>query len=322
MTVLITGVDGFVGSHLAEAFAGRPDVRLVGTVRSLSGRPEEGSSPAEVQLDVTDHAQVRNVLLELAPQKIFHTAGQAFVPASVNDPYETFRTNIDGVVNILETVRALRAERQVSCSVLCISSGEVYGPAAADRLPITEDVPLNPANPYAVSKACADLIARQYRATFGVDVVVARPFNHLGPRQSDLFVGSAFARQIAEIRLGKREPRVLVGNTEPVRDFTDVRDVVQAYIALLEGPQPHGVFNVCSERGVAVGELLSVLRELSGVEIEVVRDPGRVRLNEIPRITGSAARLREATGWAPRIPLRRTLADLLAYWEDRLRASA
>ena len=167
----------------------------------------------------------------------------------------------------------------------------------------------------------ADLIAQQYRSAFGVDVVVARPFNHLGPRQSELFVGSALARQIAEIKLGKRDPVVAVGNIDPVRDFTDVRDVVRAYIKLLEGAQPYGVFNVCSERGVAIREVLETLCELSGLHIDVRRDPARARQNDVPKIIGSAARLRAATGWSPGIPLRQTLSDLLTYWEERLRTS-
>ena len=321
MKVLITGIDGFVGSHLADALAEQPAIRLFGTSRSSPGPVNAPSSISYSRVDTTEKDAVRKLVFEVAPQKIFHIAGQAYVPTSVADPYGTFRTNIDSVVNILEAVRQLRIEKQISCSLLIVSSGEVYGAVPADRLPIDENTPFNPANPYAVSKTCADLIAQQYRSAFGVDVVVARPFNHLGPRQSELFVGSALARQIAEIKLGKRDPVVAVGNIDPVRDFTDVRDVVRAYIRLLEGAQPYGVFNVCSERGVAIREVLETLCELSGLHIDVRRDPARARQNDVPKIIGSAARLRAATGWSPGIPLRQTLSDLLTYWENRLRTS-
>jgi GDP-4-dehydro-6-deoxy-D-mannose reductase len=322
MKVLITGIEGFVGSHLADALAKQPGLRLFGTLRNPSRAINTSPSITYSQADTTDKEQVRKLVFDLAPQKLFHMAGQAYVPTSVADPYGTFRTNIDSVVNILEAVRQLRIEKQISCSLLVVSSGEVYGAVPMEHLPIDESTPFNPANPYAVSKTCADLIAQQYRAAFGVNVVVVRPFNHLGPRQSELFVGSAFARQIAEIKLGKREPKVSVGNIDPVRDFTDVRDVVQAYIRLLDGAQQHGVFNVCSERGVAIREILETLCELSGVDIDVNRDPARTRHNEIPKIIGSAARLRAATGWLPKIPLRQTLSDLLDYWENRIRNSA
>ncbi|HTK82414.1 MAG TPA: GDP-mannose 4,6-dehydratase [Bacteroidota bacterium] len=322
MNVLITGIDGFVGSHLADALAGRPELRLFGTTRH-SGSPKASHPPAIPlhQIEITDKEQVKKVIFDLAPQKLFHIAGQAFVPAALSDPYGTFRTNIDGLINILEAVRLLRLEKQVSCSVLVVSSSEIYAPVPLDKLPIDENTPLIPSNPYAASKACADLIAQQYRAAFGVDVVIARPFNHLGPRQSELFVGSALARQIAEIILKKREPKLLVGNTETVRDFTDVRDVVQAYIRLLERPQSKPVFNVCSGRGIAVREILETLCSLSGIAIDVVQDPARMRHNEISTVIGDAGRLRASTGWSPQIPLRQTLQDLLHYWEGRIRNS-
>lgn len=318
MNVLITGIDGFVGSHLADALSNRPDVRLSGTTLQPAQSLSQRSIPC-VQADITDKDQIKKVIFDLAPQKLFHIAGQAFVPTSVKDPAGTFRTNVNGSLNILEAARQLRSERQISCSVLIVSSSEIYGSVPLERLPIDERTSLNPANPYAASKACADLIAQQYRATFGVDVVVARPFNHLGPRQSDLFVGSALARQIAEIMMAKREPKISVGNLDPVRDFTDVRDVVQAYIRLLDRPQPHAVFNVCSGRGVAIGEILETLRSLSGVKIDIVQDPSRVRQNEVSKVIGSAERLRASTAWAPQIPLEQTLQDLLRYWEDRVR---
>ena len=185
-----------------------------------------------------------------------------------------------------------------------------------------ETMPLSPTNPYATSKACVDLIAQQYRSAFGLDVVVVRPFNHLGPRQSELFVGSAMAKQVAEIRLGKSSPRLHVGNLHPERDFTDVRDVVQAYIKLLDARHDYGVYNVSSQRAVSIRALVNALCEIAGVKVEIVADKIRQRSSEILKIIGSSERLRTATGWTPKISLHQTLSDLLAYWEDRLSRSS
>ena len=322
MNILVTGIDGFVGSHLAEALLRLPGIQLFGTVRSSSGhinRLQPGITA--IPTEITDPQQVQHAIEAARPEKIFHVAGQAFVPLSITQPVETFRTNIDGTLNVLEAVRTYTQSSKHPCRLLVVSSGEVYGAVRQDQLPIDETKPLQPSNPYAASKACADLLALQYRNTFGCDVVVARPFNHLGPRQSEWFVGSAFAKQIAEIKMGKREPKLFVGNLEPKRDFTDVRDVVRAYIAMLDHTLHDPVFNICSGTTVAIKDLLQTLLQLSGIQVEILPDPKRQRTNEIPVIVGTAARLRLATGWTPAIALSETLSDLLAYWEDRVRQS-
>ncbi len=318
MNVLITGADGFVGSHLAELLLTDSNSKLSGMIRE--GRPSSNIQhlKSKIQLfgcDITNAVEVSRVIESVKPEKIFHLAGQAFVPHSVRNPFETFKVNIDGGVNLLEATR----KQNGSCSVLIVSSGEVYGSVSPDRLPIDESTPLNPGNPYAASKACIDLIAQQYRMNFGMNVIVARPFNHLGPRQSELFVGSAFAKQIAEIKLGKREPDIHVGNLEPNRDFTDVRDVVKAYIQLLEQPQEYGVFNISSGTSIRIKELLDMMCKISGVKVEIIPDPERQRSNDISEITGSSIRLQRATGWKPRIALEQTVRDLIEYWEKELR---
>jgi GDP-4-dehydro-6-deoxy-D-mannose reductase len=330
MNVLVTGIDGFVGSHLADALLKDPDVRLTGITRSRVGqtflsvpvRPTGMSVPHEkverIIVDVTNFDPLCEAIRKAAPQKVFHIAGQAFVPTSFENPNETFQSNFQGTLNVLEAVRRTQASGAPPCAVLVVSSGEVYGSVPEGKLPIDENVPFHPENPYAVSKACADMIAHQYRDSFGVDVVVARPFNHFGPRQRDLFVGSAFAKQIAEIKAGVRPPRMMVGNLDPRRDFTDVRDIVDAYIRLLARKQPLPVFNICSERAIPIREILETLIELAGVKVEVVTDPARLRTNENPVVIGSAKRIREATGWEPSIPLRTTLNDLLHYWKERI----
>ncbi|MBI4547238.1 MAG: GDP-mannose 4,6-dehydratase [Ignavibacteriae bacterium] len=321
MNVLVTGIDGFVGSHLAEALLKLPAVQLFGIVRDQSslGHIEHIKEKITcIECDITSSRQVEQTIASVRPSKIFHLAGQAFVPFSKEHPYETFQVNIMGVVNILEAVHHLSSSDRASCSVLVVGSAEVYGAVPVDRLPIEETMPLNPANPYAASKACADLLAQQYRTAFNLDVVVVRPFNHLGPRQSELFVGSALAKQIAEIKIGKSPPTLLVGNIDPERDFTDVRDVVQAYIMLLNAQRSHAVYNVSSQKAISIRELIHSLCETGGVNVNIVLDKNRQRANDIPKILGSAQRLRLETGWRPQISLQETLRDLLRYWEERV----
>ena len=315
--VLVTGIDGFVGSHLAEALLNLGGDRIFGLVRDHSGTSRIDRLRSRIELiesDITDFDQVRQAIDECKPDKLFHLAGQAFVPLAMADPLSSFRVNIDGGINVLESVR----QGHPACSILIVSSGEVYGVVDGKSLPISETRPMVPTNPYAASKACIDLIAQQYRNSFNLNVVVARPFNHIGPGQSDAFVSSAFARQIVEIKLGKREAKLFVGNLEPKRDFTDVRDVVRAYTLLLEKPSKLGVYNVCSGKAVPIRSILTMLLELSGVKAEVVDDPSRHRTNDVPEVMGSADRLHAATGWKPEVPLPQTLTDLLAFWEERL----
>ncbi|HLX12766.1 MAG TPA: GDP-mannose 4,6-dehydratase [Bacteroidota bacterium] len=320
MNVFITGIDGFVGTHFARALEPAGGYRIFGTVRRREQSSPSSSAVTLFEADITDKSSFNAALAAAKPRKIVHLAAQTFVPDSLKSPADTFQTNILGTLNLLEAVR-LNPELR-DASVLIVSSGEVYGKVSSASLPITEQTALNPANPYAASKACADLIAQQYRKSFGMDVTVVRPFNHIGPGQSDSFVSAALAKQIVEIKLGKREPKIHVGNLDPQRDFTDVRDVVRAYIALLNLPKRDTVYNVCSGVGVPIRRLLDLLIELSGVRVEIVPDPALIRSNETPVIIGSAEALRTATGWKPEIALKDTLRDLLAYWEDKLRAAA
>jgi len=320
MKVLVTGIDGFVGSHLAEALLESTGVRVSGIVHPDSVSPHIDHLLGKIslhRLDIADLRAVREAVRSSAPDAIYHLAGQAFVPLSLEEPYGTFRTNITGTLNVLESVRGLSSELHRPCRVLVVSSGEVYGSVARSALPVHEEEPLRPANPYAASKASADLIAQQYRTAFNVPVVVARPFNHLGPRQSELFVGSAFAKQIAEIGLRKREPELLVGNLEPRRDFTDVRDVVRAYIRILDGERQYGVYNVCSGRSVRIGDLLEMFRAAGGVSVRIVSEQSRKRAGEVGEIVGDCSRLTAETGWRPEVALEDTVRDLLRYWEEK-----
>lgn len=323
MRVLITGIDGFVGSHAAEllldqnkAASGQEKVQVHGTVLSdeLRNISHLQHSLTLHQADVSDSAQVERLFQTILPERVLHLAGQAFVPAAMKNPMETFQANILGGLSILEAARKQRLATGKSPAVLIVSSGEVYGHVDPQSLPITEKAPIQPNNPYASSKASLDMIAQQYARHFGVNVVIVRPFNHAGPRQSPSFVISNFAKQFAEIASGKRKPAIHVGNVSVRRDFTDVRDVVKAYWLLLGRTSDEFIFNVASARAVEIKQLLELLKEISGLQVEIVQDQDRIRTYDIPIVVASYDRLQKATGWTPKIPLRQTLQDVYTYW--------
>ncbi len=322
MRALITGIDGFVGSHLADLLVARGGVETHGTVfRSdgpLSNIAHLRNRLFLHQADVTDAQRVAALIEELQPDRILHIAGQAFVPASLRDPMGTFQANLLGGLSVLEAARKVQAQTGKGPSVLVVSSGEVYGAVSVHQLPIVEEMPINPVTPYAASKAGLDLIAQQYARFFGVDVVIVRPFNHAGPRQRPAFVVSDFARQIALIALHQQEPVIHVGNVDVQRDFTDVRDVVRAYWALFERHSEQIVFNVASNRPVQIREILMQLVAISGVEVQIRQEQDRVRAYDAPAIRASYERLNKATGWSPTIPFRKTLEDVYAYWLETL----
>ena len=254
----------------------------------------------------------------MAPERVFHLAADASVAASWESPRATFENNLFSTLNVLEAVRTLAPHARV----LVAGSGEIYGPAAPERLPVGEDEPLRPRNPYATSKAACDTLGGFYSDARGLDVVRSRAFNHAGPGQSDEYVVPAFARQIAEAEAeGRQSVELLTGDLRPRRDFTDVRDVVRAYWLLLERA-PAGAYNVCSGVATAVADILAGLARHTALTIEQRTDPARLRESEVMEIRGSHDRLTETTGWEPEIPLDRTLADALDSWRARVREGA
>jgi GDP-4-dehydro-6-deoxy-D-mannose reductase len=321
---LITGVAGFAGGHLAELLAGsgheagpaeeRPALELHGTVFAAEPLPEVASRVQLHTVDLRDGEATRALVAAVAPDYLFHLAAQSYVPDSWRAPWETFATNVQATLNLLEAVRAAGRGR-----VLVVGSNEEYGAAPEAELPLREDSPLRPVSPYAVSKVAQDLLGLSYHSAYGLDVVRVRPFNHIGPRQDARFVAGALARQVAAIELGLAAPVVYAGNLDAARDFTDVRDVVAAYWLALSRGTPGAVYNIASGRPRAVRELLAALVACSGRSIEVALDPARARPADIPVSYGDAGALRAATGWAPRIPFERTVQDILADWRARLR---
>jgi GDP-4-dehydro-6-deoxy-D-mannose reductase len=292
-TAFVTGGAGFAGRHLRALL---PDA----------------VSPSRADLDLLDAGAVRSAVREASPAVVFHLAALASVRQSWDAPAETLTANVAMTANLLEAVRLEVPE----ATVVVIGSGEVYGPPAS--LPVEEDAPLRPQNPYAVSKAACDLLAGQYADAFGMRVVRMRAFNHAGPGQSDDYVVGTLTRQVAEAEAAGREEVLLrTGNPDSARDFTDVRDVVRAYVAAasLEG----GTFNVASGSAATVRELIELVRAASRLPVRHEVDPSRVRAHDVPEVRGSAERLRETTGWEPEIPLERTVVDALADWRERLR---
>jgi len=318
--VLITGITGFVGSHLAEWALSR-GAEVTGSIRWRSNTQHIDHLRERlslVQADLRDLSSVRELVERAQPDYIVHLAAQSFVGASWSTPSETLLTNAISQMNLFEAIRQLK----VSARFLVIGSSEEYGLVHPDELPITEANPFRPLSPYAVSKVTQDLMGFQYHKSYGLDIVRARAFNHTGPRRGEAFATSNFARQIAEIEAQRRPPVVEVGDLKPRRDFSDVRDIVRGYWRLLEAGASGDVYNLCSGRDWSIERMLNFLLSRSSVSnIEVRVDPARLRPSDVPVLRGSAEKAERATGWRPEIPLEQTLGDVLDYWRQQLRRS-
>lgn len=316
MKVLITGVTGFVGSHLAEFCLSRGDVEVVGTYRWRSRREniDHIKDLKLVECDLLDSASVRDALKAHRPDWIFHLAAQSFVPTSWNAAAQTLTTNVVGQVHLFEAMRALDL---LDSRFLVVGSSEEYGLVLPDEIPIKEAQPLRPLSPYAVSKVAQDLLGFQYFRSYGLHAVRTRAFNHGGPRRGEVLLPSDFAKQIAEIEKGRRPPVVEVGNLESVRDFTDVRDVVRAYWLALERGDPGEVYNIGSGEGTRMGDLLDTLLAMAGVSIEVRQVSEKMRPSDVEILVSDSTKFREKTGWVAQIPLETMLRDTLDYWRER-----
>ena len=317
MKILITGVTGFVGSHLAEyCLSLDQQVEVIGTCRWRSRRENIEHLEDAINLyecDLRDASSVKTLLADIQPERIFHLAAQSYVPSSWNSPGETITTNVIGQLNIFEAMR----ETNSTASIQIAGSSEEYGLVHPEEAPITVENPLRPLSPYAVSKVAQDMLAYQYFQSYGLKVVRTRAFNHTGPRRGDVFVTSNFAKQIAEIEAGQRPPVIHVGDLNPKRDFTDVRDIVRAYWLSLEHCSLGEVYNVASGKAYRIKEVLKILLDNSGQDIEVVEDPERLRPSDVPLLLGDNSRFCKATGWVPEIPFEQTAKDLLDYWRER-----
>jgi GDP-4-dehydro-6-deoxy-D-mannose reductase len=316
MKVLITGITGFAGSHLADYCFTKGEAEVCGIQRWRS-RTENIEHCQDrfcmYECDVRDASSVRDVIDDIKPDWIFHLAAQSFVPTSWRAPTESLTTNVLGELNVFEAVKKLGLKPRIQIA----GSSEEYGMVYDNELPIKETNPLRPLSPYAVSKVTQDMLAYQYFMSFQMDVVRTRGFNHTGPRRPSVFVCSDFAKQLVEVEKGRREPVIRVGNIEATRDFTDVRDIVRGYWLALEKGKPGEVYNICSGVGRKISDILDMLIELSGVKVKVIKEEKRFRPSDVPVLLGDHSKFRKETGWEPTIPFEQTLKDLLGFWREK-----
>ena len=295
MTVLVTGLSGFVGSFCAQLLP-CTDLLLGGKSVDLRCLPDVTAAAARIK-----------------PDAVIHLAAQAAVPASIANPWETYEINFGGTLNLFTAL----AETGFRGRCLYVGSADVYGNAPQESLPITEDFPMRPLNPYAVSKAAAELLCLQWSRTGPFEVVIARPFNHIGPRQSERFAVASFARQIAACRAGRGPRQLQVGDIDTTRDFSDVRDIVRAYAGLLASGRNGEAYNVCSGVERSLRDMIRALLDASGIDMEIQVVSQRLRGAEQRRMRGSFDKLHADTGWRPEIPFGQTLLDTLDYWDKK-----
>jgi GDP-4-dehydro-6-deoxy-D-mannose reductase len=341
--VLITGITGFAGSHLAEHLLGRGDVEVYGACRwrsrldNLSDLAHQGrlnqrgldaivSSEAErcvmadpravnlLQADMADPYQMRTLIEVVKPQRIFHLAAQSFVPTSWSAPAETFRINTTGQIHLFEAVRAVGIDPLIHVA----GSSEEYGLVYPNEVPMKESNPFRPLSPYAVSKVAQELLALQYHHSYGLRTVVTRGFNHTGPRHGPVLSCSSFARQIAAIEAELAPPVLYVGDLTTQRDWADVRDVVRGYWLALEKGTPGDVYNIGSGTARTIRSMLDMLLALSPIKIDVRHDPARLRPSDVPILWADDSKFRAQTGWEPKIPFQQTMQDLLDYWRRKV----
>ena len=309
--ILVTGAAGFAGSHIVEQLAGSCDI-----VAWARGEP-----PAEIaqlatwtMIDLLDRDRVRAEIRTIRPSAVYHCAGASHVGASWQNTAQPLANNALATHHLLDALRRARVEARV----LVTGSATVYAPSTA---PLREDDRLAPNSPYATSKLAQEQLSLGEAATSGLDVIVARPFNHTGPRQRPDFAAPGMARQIALIERGALEPLIKVGNLDAQRDLTDVRDTVRGYIMLMKSGVSGTVYNVASGIGRSIQSVLDAIAQRSRVPVSIVVDPERLRPNDTPVIVGDATRLRMATGWTPHIPFDRTIDDLLDYWRRQVQSN-
>jgi len=314
--VLITGITGFAGSHLADYLLDLGhEVYGIVRWRSRTDNIEHIKDKLKlVNADIKDGYSLQRVFGETKPGYCFHLASQSFVLESWNSPLETLSINVLGTCNILEAIRLKCPE----CITLIAGSSEEYGLVYDNELPIKEDNPLRPMSPYGVSKVATDKLGILYYMSYNLPVIVTRAFNHTGPRRGEVFVTSTFAKQIAEIENFKKPPVIKVGNLEAKRDWTDVRDVVKAYwLAITKGKYGE-IYNICSGNAIRVADMLDILLNYSNKCTTIEKDESRMRPSDVPLLVGDYSKFKNLTGWKPEIPFEKTLKDLLDYWREKV----
>jgi len=325
-TVLITGLTGFVGSHLADyILANAPEYTIVGLARWRSPKDNIRHILDKVVIeygDLTDYPSMYAVMEKHRPEFIFHLAAQSYVDFSFAAPIATLQANVIGTATLLEAVRALKTQTGFDPVIHMCSSSEVYGQVKKDEVPITEENPFRPASPYAVSKVAEDMLGLQYWLSWKIKAIRTRMFTHTGPRRGEVFALSNFAKQVAAIEAGKQKPVLQVGNLASIRTFMDVRNAVEAYWLLVHKCPPGEVYNIGGAETMTIGDMVKKLLALSTVkEITVEVDPARLRPSDVTLQIPSTKKFEKATGWKPTIPFSKTLEDTLEYWREYYRNS-
>ena len=312
MRILVTGAGGFVGPYLVELLA-QGDNRLFAMLSPVDAPPEV--APADVEYlsaDIVDPAAVRVAVERAHPDMVFHLAGWSHIGKAINQAPAVYSVNLMGTFHLYEALREISPRAKV----LFVGTGAAYGPVAPGAEPPDEDAPLHPQEPYAGSKAAADMASVQYFRAFGLPVVRVRPFNIIGPGQKPTFVCAEWARRLVRMELGLEEPTLKVGKLDVERDFADVRDIVVGFREVLGHAEPGEVYNLGGGHAIPVGDILEMLRGMVKVDVEVVQDPTKLRKVEPARITGSIGRVKARFGWEPTILLKQSLTDIVQYWRE------
>ncbi|MBI5814804.1 MAG: GDP-mannose 4,6-dehydratase [Nitrospinae bacterium] len=312
--VLVTGASGFAGGHLARRLGADTGIEIFGAFDKR--HPAQGVPGTHMRMRLDDHAAVRDAIKDIKPDEVYHLAAMSSPAEAAHERVGAYASNVSAPLYLLDSLASIRQ----TCNVLLISSAEVYGAVSPEENPVFEKRQPRPAGHYGASKYCMEIIARQFAANQGMHIVVARPFNHTGPGQSEKFAAPAFAMQIARIEAGLAEPVIRTGSLDAKRDFADVRDVTGAYPALLSKGASGEAYNVCSGTAVSIRHVLDTLLGLSTVKgIRHEYDPAKMRKSENPEVFGDHSKLTAITGWRPRIPLEKTLADLLDDCRKRVK---
>jgi GDP-4-dehydro-6-deoxy-D-mannose reductase len=317
MNVLVTGINGFSGSHLAELLVNEVTTKVYGTIR---GRCRQTSfidkikeSLILLECDFTDYNSIQATLEDSQPDVIYHLGAQTFVPTSWRAPQETFNTNVIGTLNLLEAVR----KSSFNPKMLIAGSSEEYGLVYEEEIPIKETNQLRPLSPYAVSKVAQDLLGYQYFKSYGMRIVRTRAFNLIGPRSGEKIVSANFAKQIVKAeRLGKT-CELETGNLDSVRDFNDVRDIVCGYMLSTSECKDGEVYNISTGEGHKISEIIECYKSMTKVDIQVKNNPNRDRPSDVPILIGDSTKFREATGWSPEFDFHKSLEDVLEYWRSQ-----
>ncbi len=316
MNVFITGIDGFIGSHLSRHLI-REDVTIWGLLER--GATSQNLEDIEKRLnlvegDLNELDNLLDLIGSIQPEVIFHLAGQTIDKLAIDRPHDTFKINVMGTVNLLESIRQTSSKARF----LQVVNSDIYSSITPDMLPIDEQTPIGPDTPLGASHAAMDIIARQYGQTYGINVIIARTLYLMGPRQNPQFVVSEYAHKIARAMLGYADPVITVGKLTAERDFLDVRDAVKVYWDMAKKKNGHDLYTVCSGKPIVLRDILDKLVALSGMDIEIEIDPARIRNTDRPAMWGNPSRIVKDFNFSPEISLEKSLSDMLSYWTNKI----